>query len=103
MTDSKGPKCMACVDSHCTPDFKTCSGLTPPSSLALEDGGACMDDADQTKWNGGGSASFADDLESCGRGCLGGADCTAKCMAGKGYSENCSTCFGTLTGCTKSH
>merc|ERR1719445_616856 len=29
-----GPKCKNCVDEHCTSDFTTCSGLTPPSEFA---------------------------------------------------------------------
>merc|ERR1719228_2047283 len=70
----------------------------------LEDGsGACMDSTDQSKWTSDGETNFSSDLKSCGTKCFGGADCTAKCIAGKGYAEPCATCFGTLTGCTKQH
>merc|ERR1719510_2010912 len=32
--NANGEKCSNCVDEHCTPEFKTCSGLTPPGNSA---------------------------------------------------------------------
>merc|ERR1719336_3819929 len=102
--DSGSAACKTCVNDNCTPAFETCSGLTPPASLeymleATTD--ACMDDQDQAKWNGDGQTNFAADLKECGTKCLGGASCTASCMAKKGYTDDCSQCFGTLTSCSK--
>jgi len=58
--------------------------------------------ADMAIWNKDGKTGFAADLSKCGHQCLGGADCTTKCIAKDyGYTEACATCFGTLTGCTK--
>merc|ERR1719326_1732315 len=62
----------------------------------------CKDAADQAVWTKDGKADFASDLSACGHQCLGGASCTAKCIEKRrGYTEACSNCFGTLTGCTK--
>merc|ERR1712173_68356 len=45
---------------------------------------------------------FASDLSKCGHQCLGGADCTSKCIEKDyGYTAPCASCFGQLTGCTK--
>merc|ERR1712207_13314 len=65
-------------------------------------GDMCKDAADQAVWNKDGKTDFASDLSACGHQCLGGAACTAKCIEKRrGYTEACSKCFGTLTGCTK--
>merc|ERR1719410_2364184 len=104
MMDANGSSCKNCVDSHCTPAFKTCSGLTPPSSKSLTApmAGACTDAADQAVWNKDGKADFASDLSACGHKCLGDASCTSDCIEKRrGYTEACSDCFGELTGCTK--
>merc|ERR1719498_1423574 len=95
--------CKSCVDQKCTPTFKTCSGLTPPSQLVVTTAAsnACAGDADQAIWNHQGKSNFQDDLNKCGHSCFGGASCVAKCMKGKeGYSDGCSNCFGELVGCT---
>merc|ERR1719436_1835773 len=104
MTDANGSKCKDCVDDHCTPAFETCSGLTPPSqAVALEaTADACKDDDDMAIWNGSGKTDFQSDLSDCGHKCLGDASCVTKCIEKKrGYTEDCSSCFGSLTGCTK--
>merc|ERR1719150_1859204 len=104
MTDAQGTSCKDCVDDHCTPAFKTCSGLTPPSKAELMASAACADTADQKVWTTDGKTDFEGDLNACGHQCLGMASCTSKCIAKRrGYTATCADCFGTLTGCTKDH
>merc|ERR1711933_617520 len=104
MTDAQGSSCKNCVDEHCTPEFESCSGLTPPSQNVLEAAAACADSADQKVWTTDGKTDFASDLSDCGHQCLGMASCTASCIAKKrGYTTSCAACFGSLTGCTKDH
>merc|ERR1719192_2744899 len=104
MTDAQGTSCKDCVDDHCTPAFKTCSGLTPPSKAELMAAAACADAADQKVWTTEGKTDFEGDLSACGHQCLGMSSCTSKCIAKRrGYTATCADCFGELTGCTKDH
>merc|ERR1712176_1708835 len=90
MTDAQGSSCKSCVDEHCTPEFESCSGLTPPSQNFLEASAACADAADQKVWTTDGKTDFASDLSDCGHQCLGMASCTASCIAKKrGYTATC--------------
>merc|ERR1712066_678522 len=110
MMKPNGESCKDCVAQKCTPAFTSCSGLTPPASTFLEameawevvEAGTntCMNAADQAKWTASGQTNFASDLSDCGHKALGNAGRTAKCIATKGYTAECSTCFGGLVGCT---
>merc|ERR1712039_287409 len=54
-------------------------------------------------WNSKGEKAFKDDLNTCGKKCLGKASCVTSCIEGKeGYGPACSQCFGDLAQCTAS-
>ena len=89
----------------CNTDFTTCSGLTPPTTMAVEAeaSGKCGDDADQAAWKKH-EGSFKDDMTTCGKQCLGKADCVTTCIEkADGYGADCAGCFGDLAGCTAKH
>lgn len=63
----------------------------------------CTNDADQAAWAAH-KGAFESDMTTCGKQCLGAADCVATCIQkADGYSVSCSGCFGALAGCTKKH
>merc|ERR1719158_2175901 len=104
MADANGSSCKNCVNQHCTSDFETCSGLTPPSNALLGASAACMDSADQAVWNKDGKTKFQSSMSTCGNKCLGTESCTSKCIEDElKYTTACSDCFGSLVSCTKDH
>jgi len=65
--------------------------------------GKCGDDADQAAWKKH-EGSFKDDMTTCGKQCLGKADCVTTCIEkADGYGADCAGCFGDLAGCTAKH
>eukprot|EP00494_Astrolonche_serrata_P022179 UN22436 len=99
------PDCVKCVTEHCTPAFKTCSGVTPPTQpdgsdcpKPMIDGpleGACLDTADKGIWDDHGKANFATDLKSCILPTPGDEAAITKCFEKtEGYSPACADCCG---------
>merc|ERR550517_1096475 len=87
------PGCQTCVDKYCTPDFDTCSGLTPPSP-APPPAGDCSDRVDTNIWKSKGSAHFWSDLEYC-KHISTDTDKATICIENlEGYSQPCAYCFG---------
>ena len=59
--------------------------------------------ADKNIWNNKRNESKVA-LGTCGTSCWGDANCVADCMKKKlGVSDQCSSCFGTFSGCGKSN
>jgi len=72
-------------------------------SQALLSAAAC-NDADTTQWNAdSGHVQWQEDMSSCGLHCLGEGTCVTSCLAEKGWTSSCATCFGDLTDCTRAN
>ena len=57
--------------------------------------------ADEGIWAAKGKAAFDADMTSCGKQCLGTAECMTTCIqTAEGYTDTCAACFGELGGCT---
>mmetsp|Transcript_62824 Transcript_62824/g.182262 ORF Transcript_62824/g.182262 Transcript_62824/m.182262 type:complete len:326 (-) Transcript_62824:367-1344(-) len=74
--------------------------LPPPIDDVPEAGVACAT-ADGVLLMRGGQQQFNANMKSCSLPCLGDPDCVSDCFSRRGYTSGCSTCFGMLSGCTR--
>eukprot|EP00933_Yihiella_yeosuensis_P081052 TRINITY_DN94592_c0_g1_i1.p1 TRINITY_DN94592_c0_g1~~TRINITY_DN94592_c0_g1_i1.p1 ORF type:complete len:176 (+),score=24.01 TRINITY_DN94592_c0_g1_i1:13-540(+) len=60
----------------------------------------CQGNLDKKFWLTQGKITFLQDIDECGRRCMGRFECASNCMAKVGYSQTCSFCFGELVSCS---
>mmetsp|Transcript_50809 Transcript_50809/g.128135 ORF Transcript_50809/g.128135 Transcript_50809/m.128135 type:complete len:151 (+) Transcript_50809:68-520(+) len=71
--------------------------------ITSEETSLCTSSENAKKWKAKGYPNFLEDMDSCGRQCMGRLTCATKCIRTRnGYTEDCATCFGTMISCTAS-
>merc|ERR1712226_1551395 len=100
----KTPACKACTETYCIDDFKTCSGITPPSiALQLPATNACTNDGDKKALTSKGQSGIEADVTTCGRSSWGDEAKATTCMEQQeGVTDGCAAYFGSLIHCAAS-